>query len=174
HARSFDTEIVTDHRIGALDELPAARAYLLDVSPEDLVTIAGPRLSSRYVRRLRRYRPGPGVFKIDYALDGPVPWTAEACRRAGTVHVGASLEEIDGALESVAAGQPPQPPFLLTAQSSLFDPSRAPAGKHVFWVYGHVPNGWQGDLTDAIESQLERFAPGFRELVLARCIAGPA
>jgi phytoene dehydrogenase-like protein len=114
------------------------------------------------------------VFKIDYALSGPVPWTAPAARRAGTVHLGPSMGEIGAALRSAQRGQAPDPPFLITAQPSLFDPSRAPASSHVFWVYAQVPNAWPGDLTAAVEAQLERFAPGFGDLVLARTVTAPA
>ena len=113
------------------------------------------------------------MFKVDYALSEPVPWTAEACRRAGTVHVGASYEEIGDALVAVTGGRPPDRPFLIVAQPSLFDETRAPAGRHTLWAWAQVPNGWQGDLTSAVESQLERFAPGFRDMVLARSTAGP-
>jgi phytoene dehydrogenase-like protein len=173
--RQSNVEFELGHRVRSLDELPAARAYLLDVSPRELDRIAGPRLSPMYRRGLRRYRYGPAVFKVDYALDGPVPWTSEAARRAGTVHLGPSLPEIRASLRAVSRGHtPPQPPFLLTAQPSLFDDTRAPAGKHTFWAYGHVPNGWRGDFTEAIERQIERFAPGFRDLVLARATRGPA
>jgi phytoene dehydrogenase-like protein len=174
HVRSLGGEIVTGHRVASLDELPAARAYLLDLSVEGLLAVAGDRLPARYVARLRRYRHGPAVFKVDYALSEPVPWAAEECRRAGTVHVGASAREITASLRAVTSGRPPIAPFLVTAQPSLFDPTRAPPGRHVFWVYGHVPNGWSGDLTPAIEQQLERFAPGFRDVVLARATAGPS
>jgi phytoene dehydrogenase-like protein len=173
HLGSLGGEIVTGHRVESLDELPRARAYLLDVSVEAFMAIAGDRLPARYVARLRRYRHGPAVFKIDYALSEPVPWKAEECRHAGTVHIGASTAEIAASLRAVVKGRPPERPFLVTAQPSLFDPTRAPPGRHVLWVYGHVPNGWPGDLTDPIEQQLERFAPGFRDVVLARAVSGP-
>ena len=174
YLRALGGDVVTGHRVASIDELPLARAYLLDVLPKALIDIAGPRLPSRYARRLCRYRSGPAVFKVDYALSEPVPWTAEACRRAGSVHVGASFEEIDAALVAVTEGRPPDPPFLILTQPSLFDGTRAPAGRHTLWVYGHVPNGWRGDLSDAIDAQIERFAPGFRDVVLARATAGPA
>jgi phytoene dehydrogenase-like protein len=166
--------ITTGCLVERVDDLPSARAYLLDVSPRAAVEIAGRRLPDGYAKRLGRYRYGPAVFKVDYALDGPVPWRAEECRPAGTVHVGGGLPDIAAALDAVAHGRPPGQPFLITAQPSVVDPSRAPADKHVFWAYGHVPHGWSGDLTDAIEGQLERFAPGFRDLVRARATAGPA
>jgi phytoene dehydrogenase-like protein len=174
YVRSLGGEVVTGHRVCALGELPPARAYLFDVLPRALVEIAGDRLPERYARRLTKYRAGPAVFKVDYALSEPVPWTDDACRRAGTVHVGASFEEIGDALDSVVQGRAPRRPFLITAQASIVDSTRAPAGRHTLWAYGHVPNGWDGDLTDAIEAQIERFAPGFRDLVLARATAGPS
>jgi phytoene dehydrogenase-like protein len=166
-------EIVLDHAVGSLAELPDARAYLLDVSPTALARIAGDRLPHRFRSRLTRYRYGPGVYKIDYALDEPVPWTAPVCRQAGTVHLAARFADVRAALSAVHAGRVPEPPFLITAQPSLVDPSRAPAGAHTFWVYAHVPHGWSGDLTDAIERQIERFAPGFRGVVRARHINRP-
>jgi phytoene dehydrogenase-like protein len=167
-------QIETGHPVHDIDELPPARAYLLDVMPERVAALAGTRLPSRYAERLRRYRHGPGVFKIDYALSAPVPWTAEACTRAGTVHLGPTFAEIDMALRAAYRGEPPSTPFLIVAQPSRFDPSRAPGGGQVLWVYGHVPNGWYGDLTEVVERQIERFAPGFRDLILARGAAGPA
>ncbi|MEU1872914.1 phytoene dehydrogenase-like protein [Streptomyces ambofaciens] len=158
----------TDYEVKRLDDLPPARAYVFDTSPTALARIAG--LGNHYAN----YRYGPGVFKIDYALDGPVPWTAEAPRRAGTVQIGADSAEIGAALDAASGtDRAPERPFLITVQPSVVDPTRAPEGKHVFWAYGHVPNGWTGDLTDAMERQLERFAPGFRDRVLARATAGP-
>ncbi|MDX3398353.1 NAD(P)/FAD-dependent oxidoreductase [Streptomyces sp. ME01-18h] len=159
----------TDYEVKRLDDLPPARAYVFDTSPTALARIAG--LGSHYAN----YRYGPSVFKIDYALDGPVPWTAEEPRSAGTVQIGADSTEIGAALHAASStDRAPERPFLITVQPSVADPTRAPAGKHVFWAYGHVPNGWNGDLTDAMERQLERFAPGFRDRVLARATAGPA
>ena len=161
-------EIHTGYEVKRLDDLPAARAYIFDTSPTALARIAG---LGRYYDR---YRYGPGVFKIDYALDGPVPWTAREARTATTVQVGADSAEIGAALRAVSReNRAPDRPFLITVQPSVVDPTRAPAGKHVFWVYGHVPGGWTGDLTDPIERQLERFAPGFRDRVLARAVSGP-
>jgi phytoene dehydrogenase-like protein len=172
---SLGGRVETGHWVCSLDELPPARAYLLDTSPEHMAAIAGTRLPRWYSARfLRRYPHGPSVFKIDYALSGPVPWTAPAARRAGTVHLGPSMGEIGAALASAQRGTAPDPPFLITAQPSVLDPGRAPAGSHVFWVYGQVPNSWPGDLSTAIEGQLERFAPGFRDLVLARAVTTPA
>jgi phytoene dehydrogenase-like protein len=171
---SLGGTIETGRPVASLDELPRARAYLLDTSPGQAAALAAPRLPRWYADRFYRYRHGPGVFKIDYALSGPVPWTAPAARRAGTVHLGPSMAEIGAALRSAQRGRAPDPPFLITAQPSLFDPSRAPAGSHVFWVYAQVPNSWPGDMTAAIERQIERFAPGFRDLVLARTVTAPA
>lgn len=167
-------EVVTGFQVRSWGDLPKARAILFDTSPATLAQVAGDHLPPRYVRQLRRYAYGPGVFKIDYALAGPVPWTAPAARRAGTVHLGPEYGDIAAALRACAHQAAPDPPFLIVAQPSVADPSRAPAGKHVLWLYGHVPNGWAGDATAAIERQLERFAPGFGDLVLARRVAGPA
>ena len=149
-------------------DVPSSRAVIFDVTPRQLAVIAGRELPSRYVRRLRRYRYGPGVFKVDWALSGPIPWTAEACRRAATVHVGGKIEEIATHESAIWRGAATDKPFVLVAQQSLFDPTRAPAGKHTGWAYCHVPNGSTVDMTEAIERQIERFAPGFRDLILAR------
>ena len=153
-----------------VDELPRADVVLADVVPRELLRIAGDKLPSHYAHALRRYRHGPGVFKLDWALDGPIPWKAPECRRAATVHVGGTLEEI--AVSERAPGH--ERPFVLLTQPSLFDDSRAPAGKHTAWAYCHVPFGSSVDMTDRIEAQVERFAPGFRELILARHAMGPA
>lgn len=172
---SLGGQVQTRHRVGSLAELPSARAYLLDTAPGEAVRIAGDRLRGWYSDLfLRYYQHGPAVFKIDYALSGPVPWTAPDARRAGTVHLGPTMGEIGAALRAAHHGTAPDPPFLITSQPSLFDPSRAPAGSHVFWVYAQVPSGWRGDMTAPIEAQIERFAPGFRDLVLARTITTPA
>ncbi|MET7512179.1 NAD(P)/FAD-dependent oxidoreductase [Streptomyces sp. NPDC005480] len=158
----------TSYEIKRLDDLPPARAYIFDTSPTALARIAG--LGSYY----ERFRYGASVFKLDYALDGPVPWTAKEARSAGTVQVGPGSRDIAAALRAASReGRAPDKPFLITVQPSVMDPSRAPAGRHVFWAYGHVPSGWDGDLTDAVERQLERFAPGFRDRILARATAGP-
>ncbi|MGP2438132.1 phytoene desaturase family protein [Streptomyces sp. JW3] len=168
HLTDLGGTVHTDYEVKRLDDLPPARAYVFDTSPTALARIAG------FGRAYDGYRYGPGVFKIDYALDGPVPWTAPEARIAGTVQVGADCAEIGTALHDVSrAGRAPERPFLITVQPSVADPTRAPRGKHVFWAYGHVPSGWTGDLTDVIERQLERFAPGFRDRVLARATAGP-
>ncbi len=170
---SLGGRVETGTLVTSLDQLPAARAYVFDVMPRDLVAIAGDRLPSRYRARLGRYRHGPAIFKVDYALAEAVPWKADECRRAATVHLGASLAEIGSALAAVTSGRPPDPPFLIVAQPTILDPSRAPEGRHTLWAYGHVPRGWRGDLTGAIEDQIERFAPGFRDVVLARSAWGP-
>jgi phytoene dehydrogenase-like protein len=167
YLRGLGGVVHTGVEVRHVDELPPARAYIFDTSPTALARIAG--LGDAY----RGYRYGASLFKIDYALDGPVPWAAEEARKAGTVHVGPTASVIDSAMHASVEGRAPEKPFLITAQPSLADPSRAPEGKHVFWAYGHLPNGWEGDATDAIERQLERFAPGFRDLVLARATAGP-
>ncbi len=159
--------------VTTLDELPPARATLLDVTPHQMVEMAGDRLSSRYRRRLARFRRGPGVWKVDWALDGPIPWTAEACRRTATVHLGGTLAEVVAAEDEVQRGRHPERPFVLVVQASVVDPSRAPAGQQTAWAYCHVPNGSTFDMTDRIERQLERFAPGFRDRVLARRAMSP-
>ncbi len=171
---SLGGRIETGRRVTSMDDLPSASAVLFDLPPRAVARIAGDRFSSRYRARLERFRPGPGAFKIDYALDGPVPWSNEDCRRAGTVHVGGTAAQVAQAERTVASGQHSDRPFVLVAQQSIIDPSRAPAGKHTLWAYCHVPNGSTVDMTEAIESQIERFAPGFRDLVLARHVATPA
>ncbi|MBI2325165.1 MAG: NAD(P)/FAD-dependent oxidoreductase [Chloroflexi bacterium] len=166
--RAHGGEIVTGRRVGSMADLPRADATLFDVTPRQLERIAGDRFPEGYRRALRRYRYGPGVFKVDYALDGPVPWRAPDCGLAGTVHVGGTLDEIADSEGEVARGGHPERPFALVAQQSLFDPSRAPAGKHTLWAYCHVPNGSTVDMTARIEAQIERFAPGFRDRIIAR------
>jgi len=170
---SLGGEILTGQEVTALEQLPPARAVLFDLTPWQLLAIAGRHLSPRYRRRLAAFRYGPGVFKLDLAMEGPIPWRAEACRRAGTIHVGGSLAEIAAAEREVHAGRAAERPFVLVAQPSRFDPSRAPAGKHVVWAYCHVPNGWRGDETDRIEAQIERYAPGFCERISGRSARGP-
>jgi len=173
YLRSLGGEIVTGVEVKSIDALPSARAFLFDVSPRQLLRIAGERLPGRYQRKLQRYRYGPGVFKIDFALDGPVPWKAVECTRAGTVHLGGTLAEIAAAESAVWKGEHPEKPYVLVAQQSLFDPTRAPEGKHTLWTYCHLPNGSTFDMTGRIESQIERFAPGFRDHILARHVATP-
>ena len=172
--RSLGGEIETGRTVASLDELSGTSTVLLDVTPRQFLSLAGDRVSGRYRRALERYRYGPGVFKVDYALSGPVPWRAEECARAATVHLGGTLEEIAAAEAAVARGGIPERPYVLVAQQSLFDPGRAPAGKHTLWAYTHVPNGSTADALPALEAQLERFAPGFRDLVLERSVLGPA
>ena len=174
HLRSLGGVIETDHRVSSLDELPAHRSVLFDVTPRQMLEIAGKRLGGLYAAQLRRYRYGPGSFKIDFALDGPIPWRNPELLQAGTVHLGGMLEEIAASERSVARGRVSERPFVLLAQQSLFDPTRAPDGRHTVWAYCHVPNGSTVDMTDAIEGQIERFAPGFRDRVLARHVMGPA
>ncbi len=169
YLRDLGGAVHTGVEVKRLDELPPARAYVFDTSPLALARIAG--LGSAF----ENFRHGAAAFKIDYALDGPVPWTSPEARRAGTVQIGPTSGEIGAALRAAALeGRAPDVPFLIITQPSLVDPGRAPEGKHVLWAYGHVPAYWDGDLTDAIERQIERFAPGFRDLVLARAVAGPA
>jgi phytoene dehydrogenase-like protein len=174
YLRELGGEIEVGREVGSLAELPPARAVLLDVTPRQLLAICGDDLPGRYRAELRRYRYGPGVFKVDYALSAPVPWTAEAARRAGTVHLGGTLAEIAVSEAAVARGAHPDRPFVLVAQQSLVDPARAPEGGHTLWAYCHVPNGSTVDMTAAIERQIERFAPGFADVVLARSARGPA
>jgi phytoene dehydrogenase-like protein len=162
------------HLANPVDELPAADVVLADVSPRELLRVTADRLPERYAGRLRAYRHGPGAFKVDWALDGPIPWRAAECARAGTVHLGGSFEEISASEWGAWSGRPAGKPFVLLAQTSLFDPTRAPEGKHTAWAYCHVPNGSSEDMTERIEAQVERFAPGFRERILARHAMGPA
>ncbi|GHO84592.1 FAD-dependent oxidoreductase [Dictyobacter formicarum] len=174
YLRSLGGEIKTGCDVHHIDELPAARAYLFDVTPRQLLALAGDRLPDNYKQRLQRYRYGPGSFKIDLALDGAIPWKSQECLRAGTVHLGGSFAEIAESERQVWRGVPAERPYVLVAQQSLVDASRAPQGKHTVWAYCHVPNGSTFDMTERIEAQIERFAPGFRERILARYVADPA
>jgi phytoene dehydrogenase-like protein len=174
YLRALGGEIATGRRVESLAELGDAQVVLLDVTPRGLLALAGDRLPERYRRRLERYRYGPGVFKLDWALDGPIPWRAEECRRAATVHVGPTLEELAASEAAPGRGEVTERPYVLLAQQSLFDPTRAPAGRHTAWAYCHVPNGSTIDMTERIERQVERFAPGFHERILARSALGPA
>lgn len=160
-------EVEVGHEVASVDEL-AARLVFLDVMPPAALAIAGSRISSGSARRLSRWRPGPGIFKVDWALDGPIPWIDPLSSQAATVHLGGRYAEIAAAERAVSRGEHPKRPFVLLAQQSLFDPTRAPEGKHTAWGYCHVPNGSTVDMTSAIEGQIERFAPGFRDLVLER------
>lgn len=168
HLRRLGGEIVTSRPISALSDLPPAAAVLFDVTPRQLEQIAGDRLPDAYRRKLRGYRYGPGVFKVDYALDGPAPWQAAACLQAGTVHLGGTLDEIAVAEAAIWRGEHPERPYVLFVQQTPFDPTRAPAGQHTAWAYCHVPHGSTMDMTARIEAQIERFAPGFRDRILAR------
>lgn len=168
YLRSLGGEIRTNHRVTSMGDVPASRAVLFDVTPRQLVRIAGDQLPPRYVRRLNRFRYGPGVFKIDWALDGPIPWRAPDCARAATVHLGGTIEEIARHESELWRGRTTDRPFTLVAQQTAFDPTRAPLGKHTGWSYCHVPHGSTADMTDSIERQVERFAPGFRERILQR------
>lgn len=170
YLRELGGDIVCGWEVESLEELPKSRAVLLDVTPRQFLRLAGERLPAGYRRQLEGYRYGPGVFKIDYALSEPVPWRAEECRRAGTVHVGGALAEIAASERAANRGELAARPYVLVAQQSLFDASRAPAGKQTLWAYCHVPHGSTADRTEAIEQQIERFAPGFRETILARSI----
>jgi phytoene dehydrogenase-like protein len=173
-ARCFAGEVRTGVRVASLEEVLPARAVLCDLTPRPLLAIAGHRFNDAYRAKLQRYRYGPGVYKVDWALNGPIPWRARECALAGTVHLGGTLEEIATSEEAIWHGRAVERPFVLLAQHSLFDPTRAPAGKHTAWAYCHVPNGSAVPMLDRIEQQIERYAPGFRELVLARHEMGPA
>jgi phytoene dehydrogenase-like protein len=169
---SLGGEIYTDALVRTVDDVPRTRAVLFDVAPLRLLDIAGEHFTEGYRTGLKRYRYGPGIFKVDFALDGPIPWEAEGCSRAGTVHLGGTLEEVEAGESAVSRGEHPERPFILLAQQSLFDTTRAPEGKHTVWAYCHVPNGSTFDMTERIEAQIERFAPGFRDLILAKKVAG--
>lgn len=174
YLRSLGGEVVTGRRVVSVDELPPAQMLLFDVGPHQLSGITGPHLPARFRRKLERFRYGPAAFKVDWALNSPIPWRAPACCRAATVHVGGTLEEIAASERAAWHGEHCAKPFVLVAQQSLFDPTRAPPGKHTGWAYCHVPNGWTVDMTDRIEAQIERFAPGFRDCILARHVTAPA
>jgi len=161
-------EIATGHEVHSLEGLPTARVIVLDLTPRQVLAIAGDKLPSGYHRQLARYRYGPGVFKMDWALDGPIPWQAELCRSAGTVHLGASIEDICTSERLAWEDGYAERPYTILVQPSLFDATRAPAGKHTAWAYCHVPHGSTRDMSAAIEDQVERFAPGFRDLILSR------
>ncbi len=174
HFRSLGGEIVTERRIDSLKELPEARHVVLDVTPRQVVRIAGERLPARRRRGLDGWRYGAAAFKLDWALDAPIPWTNSDVARAGTVHVGGTLAEIAAGEKAVEQDHVPERPFVLLAQHSLFDPSRAPDDGHTAWAYCHVPNGSAIDMTDRIEAQIERFAPGFADRILERSVSTPA
>ena len=171
--RDLGGEVVTDHPVTSAADIPPARVILLDLGPRQLLSIYGTALPARYRAALGRYRYGPGVFKLDWALDGPVPWRDPAVGSAATVHLGGPLADVAAAERAVARGQHPSRPFVLFVQATVADPSRAPAGKHTGWAYCHVPLGSTVNMTDAIEDQVERFAPGFRDRILTRHVMGP-
>jgi phytoene dehydrogenase-like protein len=172
--RSRRGTIDADYRVGSWDQVSMGRVVLFDLTPRQVVPIAKGEWSDGFTRQLQRFRYGPGIFKVDWALDGPIPWRAEACRKAGTVHVGGSFNEVVEAEDAVAAGQVAERPFVILAQPTVADPSRAPAGKNVGWAYCHVPNGSRIDVRERIEAQVERFAPGFRSRIIGRHVMSPA
>ena len=171
---SLGGTVETNFYVRSLSQLPSSHAVLFDVTPRQLLQIAGHQFSSLYQWQLKRYRYGMGVFKMDWALEGPIPFTAPVCRQAGTVHLGNTLEEIALSEQLTSEGKHPEMPFVLLAQQSLFDNSRAPEGKHTAWAYCHVPNGSEVDMTERIENQVERFAPGFKGLIAGRHVMNTA
>jgi phytoene dehydrogenase-like protein len=174
YLQSLGGEVVTGSPVNSIDDLPSAKAILCDLSPKPFLRIAGRRLPAWYRRQLERYRYGMGVFKVDWALDGPIPWRSAECAQASTVHLGGTLADISRSERDAWEGRITEQPFVLVAQPSVFDPSRAPAGRHVAWTYCHVPHGSRVDMLSRLERQLERFAPGFRDRVLARAVRQPA
>ena len=173
YLRSLGGEVACGVRVDSLADLPESRVVLLDVGARQFLSMAEDRLPRSYRRRLEAFRYGPGVFKMDWALDGPIPWTTEECAGAGTVHLGGTLDEIAAAEGAVWRGEHPEKPFVLLAQPSMFDETRAPSGKHVAWAYCHVPNRSDADMTERIEAQVERYAPGFKKRILARSVMSP-
>ncbi len=173
YLRSLGGEIVTGAPVENIDELQGVRTLLLDLTPRQVLRVAGHRLPARYRRALNRFRYGAGAFKMDWALSGPIPWRSPECSRAATVHLGGTLEEIAASEHAPLAGRVPERPFVLLVQPTLFDRTRAPEGKHSAWAYCHVPFGSSVDMTDAIEDQVERYAPGFRDLILDRSVMSP-
>jgi phytoene dehydrogenase-like protein len=169
-ARGLGVAIETERRITDLAELPPARAVILDLTPRQVLRVAGDRLPAGYRHQLEGFRYGPGVHKLDWALDGPIPWRDPRTARSGTVHLGGTMREVAASEDAVHRGRVAERPFVLLIQPTIADPSRAPAGKHIAWAYCHVPSGWPGDATAAIEAQVERYAPGFRDLILARSV----
>ncbi|PYR89655.1 MAG: FAD-dependent oxidoreductase [Acidobacteria bacterium] len=174
YLRSLGGEIVTNARVNTIEELPSAKAILCDLSPRPFLRIAGRVLPGKYKRKLEHYRYGMAAYKVDWALDGPIPWQDPAVGRAGTVHLGGTLQEIAASERDAWNGRESERPFVLLAQQSLFDPTRAPEGQHTAWTYCHVPNGSVANMLPRIEHQIERFAPGFRDRVLARHVTTPA
>ncbi len=174
YLRSLGGEIELGHHVRSIAELPPAAAVVFDTTPAQVVEIAGDRVPSSVARRWRRFRPGAASFKVDYALDGPVPWTNEAARRTATLHLGGTAAEVAAGEHEVWSGRVPERPFVLVSQPSVVDPTRAPDGQHVLWAYCHLPRGSDIDMTDAIEAQIDRFAPGWRDRILARAVTDPA
>lgn len=174
YLKSLGGEIVTGVRIQSLDDLAPSHCVLFDLTPRQLLQIAGKRFPSSFSNKLSKYRYGPAAFKMDWALDGPVPWRARECMQAATVHLGGSLAEIEASESAIWEGKCTDRPYVLVAQQSLFDSSRAPEGKHTLWAYCHVPNGSQIDMSERIENQIERFAPGFRSRIIGRSVLTPA
>ena len=173
YLRTLGGELITGTPVASVDEVPPAHAILLDVTPRQVLRLAGHRLPARYRRQLERYRYGAAVFKMDWALDGPIPWKAPACRRAATVHLGGTLPEIAASEHAACTGQHAETPYMILAQQSLYDTTRAPAGQHTAWAYCHVPHGSTVDMTARLEAQIERFAPGFQDCILARSVMSP-
>jgi phytoene dehydrogenase-like protein len=167
-------QIETGHRVTSLHEVDSADVVMLDLAPAGVLALAGDRLPSRIARAYRRYRNGPAAYKVDLAVEGGIPWTNEACRRAGTVHLGGTIEQVAVAEREVAAGRLPARPFVLVAQQYLADPSRSAGDVHPIWAYAHVPNGYSGDATDVVLDQLERFAPGVRDRIVGQAVRTPA
>jgi phytoene dehydrogenase-like protein len=165
---SYGGRVITNQRVSRLEELDGADLKMLDITPRQFLALAGDKLPAQFRHAMAKFQYGPGIFKVDYALREPIPWRAKECAQAITVHLGGTLEEIEASEKDAWEGRPPKRPFVLLAQPSLFDPTRAPAGGHTVWAYCHVPQGWSGSALDQIESQIERFAPGFRDCVLAR------
>lgn len=174
YLQSLGGVVITNARVNALRELPDSRVVLCDVPPHELLRLCGADMPSRYTRRLSSYRRGAGVFKMDWALNAPVPWRASACLEAGTIHVGGALDDIASSEYEVSQGRHAAHPFVLAVQATVFDPTRAPSGQHTLWAYCHVPNGSTVDMQARIEQQIERFAPGFRDCIVARKVLSPA
>ncbi|HUE81248.1 MAG TPA: NAD(P)/FAD-dependent oxidoreductase, partial [Pyrinomonadaceae bacterium] len=167
-------QIFLESPVESMDQLPQAKIFMCDVTPRQLLQLAGPKLPESFKKKLRAYRYGPAAFKIDWALRGPVPWKARECAQATTVHLGGTLDEIAHSEAATWQGRHSEKPFVILVQPSLFDPSRVPEGQHTLWAYCHVPNGSRVDMTERIENQIERFAPGFRDQILARRVLAPA
>ncbi|MEX0722909.1 MAG: NAD(P)/FAD-dependent oxidoreductase [Gracilimonas sp.] len=166
--KTLGGEIVTDHEVRSLNDIPSSKTVLFDLTPNQIVKIAGEKLPKKYKQDLRNYKYGPGTFKIDWALSEPVPWQNELCKKAGTLHLGGTFKEIELSEQAVWKGEHSEKPYVLVSQPSLFDDTRAADGKHTLWAYCHVPNGSEKDMTEIIENQIERFAPGFRDTIISK------